>query len=1128
MRDSYHIIEEKLRRFIRKYYLNELIKGSILFVSLGVLYLFFVLWIEDLLWLSPRWRLLLFWLFIGVEAGLLMYYLVRPLVKLSGLTRRISPEEASRMIGKHFPGIDDKLLNLLQLQHSGVKEELVLASIEQKAGQLRPYPFHKAVKFAANSKYIKYLAIPLLLWMVFRLTGKTGDLGESYKRITHPQVVYVPPAPFRFEVENGSLQVLENEPVTIRVSISGESLPGEVRLLTGKEVYYMKSASPRRFYYSLPPAKKSFTFVLEGGGVRSPEYRVEVLPVPRIKDIRMELDYPSYTGKKDETIRHTGNAIIPEGTRITWYVSTQNTDSLTMRRDSVVRHFSNGTGDLFRLTQLIRRSGHYRIETANRYLKNYESLSFSLRVITDEFPGIQVQSERESPASPSVMFGGRVTDDYGIAKLQMVYYPAGNPAGKSRIDIPVHGGGITGTFFYKFPGDADIPAGVDYELYFEVFDNDAVNGSKSTKSKVFSLHLDTETERKEKILQEEKQRLEEMEKNLRKQQENRRRLETLQKDLLEKPRMDFDDKKKLEQFLQRREQYQEMMQRQAEQIQKNLQRQPETSNPMLEEKKEDIERRIEEYKNLEKEKQMLEELRRLAEKMQREDLIDKIKKMSSNHKQKEKSLEQLLELTKRFYVEQKQQQIIDKLNELAGKQEKLAGDKDNNKAKQDSLNRSFDRIRKDIEELQKENQKLKEPMDIDPHEQEQEDIHNEQQQASENLQQNKMKSAEQNQKQAARKMRQMAQGMQMMMNSASAQMIEEDIDSLRRIIENLIVFSYDQEELMLQFDEQGKDLPGYAEKLKYQYRLKTFFEHIDDSLYVLAMRQPKISQKINEPLSNAHYYLEESLQHLADFLVTKGVSDQHYVMTAANDLALLLSLMLDNMQSSLGMGQGQGQGMGQGMGQGKGQGKGFQLPDIIKKQGELGQKMQQGMQQGEQGEEGPDGKKEGEKGKGEKSGKQEGQGGGNDGKGNGTSEEQMQELYEIYKQQAMLRQALEKQLEDMQGDGIRGQAQKVVKKMEELERMLLERGITQDVMQQLRNLQHELLKLKKAVNEQGMEQKRKSETPKKTWDKPSPAEIKFKKKYLPEDEILNREPLPLKALYKKKVQEYFKTSPETE
>src|SRR5690606_28492443 len=89
---------------------------------------------------------------------------------------------------------------------------------------------------------------------------------------------------------------------------------------------------------------------------------------------------------------------------------------------------------------------------------------------------------------------------------------------------------------------------------------------------------------------------------------------------------------------------------------------------------------------------------------------------------------------------------------------------------------------------------------------------------------------------------------------------------------------------------------------------------------------------------------------------------------------------------------------------GEGQGE-MQLPDIIKKQEELMDKMQEGMEKGEkegEGEQGEKGEQKGESGK-------QGQSGNNGEDGEGESDAEM--LYEIYKQQRMLREALQKRLE---------------------------------------------------------------------------------------------------------------------
>ena len=116
MAQAYQHIREKLHQFVRKYYINELIKGSILFLSLGVLYLFFTLFIEHFLWLKPTARTILFWVFILVESYLLFRFIFTPIFKIIGIKKGISLEASSKIIGDHFPKVGDKLINILQLK----------------------------------------------------------------------------------------------------------------------------------------------------------------------------------------------------------------------------------------------------------------------------------------------------------------------------------------------------------------------------------------------------------------------------------------------------------------------------------------------------------------------------------------------------------------------------------------------------------------------------------------------------------------------------------------------------------------------------------------------------------------------------------------------------------------------------------------------------------------------------------------------------------------------------------------------------------------------------------------------------------------------------------------------------
>ena len=179
MVDNFITVKLKLERFIKKYYVNELIRGLILFAAIGLLYFLFTLLIEYILWLKPVARTLLFWVFVIVELSLFIKLIISPTFKLLELKQGLNYIEASRIVGEFFPEVKDKLINVIQLHNTKDRSELLLASIQQKSLELKPVPFSIAVNFSHNLKYLKYLAIPLLIVTLSFISGHMNWFSDS-------------------------------------------------------------------------------------------------------------------------------------------------------------------------------------------------------------------------------------------------------------------------------------------------------------------------------------------------------------------------------------------------------------------------------------------------------------------------------------------------------------------------------------------------------------------------------------------------------------------------------------------------------------------------------------------------------------------------------------------------------------------------------------------------------------------------------------------------------------------------------------------------------------------------------------------------------------------------------------
>lgn len=1086
----------KLEKFIKKFYLNELIKGSILFIGLGLLYFIFTLLIEYFLWLSTSGRTILFWLFIGIEALLFVRFIAFPLVKLFKLKKGIDYTEASIIIGNHFKDVQDKLLNFLQLSSQQKPSELVLASIDQKAEALYPIPFSKAINFRKNKKYIPFAIVPLFVCFLFYVSGNADLVTNSFTRIVSYNQNFTKPAPFQFEIITNPLLVEQNKNFQLIVKTKGNVVPENVSIKIGNESYFLESKKQGEFSYLFSNVQQSVRFHFEANGLVSNDYELKTINVPTISFFTLKLEYPSYLGKKSETIQGSGNAIVPEGTKVTWEISALATTAIKF--ESATSHlFFYKNKNSFKFSKQIHENLEYNITISNTRLPNFEKLNYKITTIKDQYPIISATPTPDSLRLKQKVVIGQVSDDYGISDLQVVFYDSQKPKQLFRKKLPLKNK-LVDQFMYAFPDGITLEAGKNYEYYFEVFDNDIVNGKKSTKTNVFSHKELTALQKQTKALQEQQNTISSLEKALDKQDKQLDDLEKLKKIDKQKDNLDYKDQKKIEDFLDRQKQQQEMMKDFSQKMKENLENfKPEQKDL---DKKELLDRLDKAEKEAQKNEKLLKELEELTKKLQKDELFDKADKLKQQAKTQQKSLEQLVELTKRYYVEQKANQILDQLNQLAEKQEQLANQDKEAVEDQNKVSKAFESIKKELDALDKENKELKSPMDIPNDKGDQKDIEQDQQKASENLSKKQQSAANKNQKSAANKIKQMSQKMSEAMPSGESQENQEDAKVLRQILDNLLTFSFDQEKLLTKFKGITNSKTAINTLLKKQQELKTQFKHVDDSLFALALRQPKLSDVVLKEIEEVHYNLEKAIENLPTTNRYKGISHQQFVLSSANKLADFLSNVQNDMNSSAMSSSGGGKPK-----PGKGSGSGQQLADIIQKQKGLGEKMkgdQPGNKPGQQG-----------------APKQQGSAGKSGQNGSEGAEGDAGKLLEILKQQQELRESLEQELNKQ---GLGGNGQSALQKMKDLEKQLINKGFSQENYNRAMQITHELLKLENAQKQQGQDFKREANTNNKDYlgaNKPLPPALL---KYLQSVEILNRQSLPLQPSFNQRVQSYFK------
>jgi len=250
---NYELLISKLDRFIRKYYINKLIKGTL--YSVGIILGLFVLFnvLEYYYYFGKGTRKTFFYSFFAISGLSLAYLVLLPLMQYFKLGKVISHEKAASIVGDHFFNVKDKLLNVLQLKQqsdeSGANKDLLLASVDQKSEDIKLTPFRKAIDLTKNRKYLRF-ALPPLMLLLFILFAAPSIITDGTNRIINNNTEFEREAPFTFQVENENLEVVQYEDYLLKVKTEGEVMPSEVFVDIDGYQYKLTQATKNTFTYN--------------------------------------------------------------------------------------------------------------------------------------------------------------------------------------------------------------------------------------------------------------------------------------------------------------------------------------------------------------------------------------------------------------------------------------------------------------------------------------------------------------------------------------------------------------------------------------------------------------------------------------------------------------------------------------------------------------------------------------------------------------------------------------------------------------------------------------------------------------------------------------------------------------
>lgn len=1106
---------QSIGEYRKKYYQNQLFKGSLIAVALLLSLFLLINTIEYFGRFNSVVRGLLLFGYVSAFAYVSYRWVITPLLHLSGLSKPISDEDAARQIGRFFPSIGDKLLNTLQLgkQDAG-QSDLIEASIRQKSGQLLMVRFSEAVNFRENSRYLKYAAYPVAALAVI-LLFKPSFLASSSERILKFDKSFHS-APFSFVLQNKSLKAFRNDDFTVTVRLEGNTLPEHAFLVSNGTRFKLSPETPDVLSYTFKSLQKDLDFHFEAAGYRSEEHKIKLAERPGLLSFDVRLDYPAYLGKPSESLHNVGNFTVPEGTKVQWKFKTSSTKSVGLKfeGDSLISQAVQKNSNIFELGRSLRKSLTYDVFLTNDDVPDGQPVNYFADVIPDRFPELAMENFQDTTLYNYLVVGGSIRDDYGFTQLKLFYNVVRKGEEQKKNDswkgIPVPFNKQVNNQSYYFQWYLDslrLQPGDRLEYYAQVWDNDGVNGAKSTRSNALVFLLPEKDQIRNEISQSVSETREEIEKTLTKAKELERDLKELENKLKANNDLDFQERKMAEDILKKRED----LIRQVRSLQEKNKISNEKSR-QFEQQSEPIQKKMDELQKLmdeliqDESKKLYQELEKLLEQKQSERMSKLLERLRNRERNTEKELERTLNLFKKLQMEQKMESAIEDLKELADEQEELAektselGDKESSPDEkeprsdessekqqdlldqQEKIEEEFGEIREKLDEIEKIGEEIDQKPDTQK--EEQQNAENAQKESKTQLSKKQNSKASESQKKSGKSMRSIAQSLEENMQGSQSMQMQEDMDALRDILENLHTLSFDQEQLMKDFKGVSLSDPRFVGLGQKQLKLQEDAKIIEDSLYALANRVLEIQSFITRELSNMKYYMDESVKHIRDRKLPLVASHQQFAMTSVNNLALMLSDVFARMQQALANAM---------MLPGSGD-----KPQDGNTPGGMQQKLNEKMRQMGDGKKG-DGKQ-------------------------GMSEQ----LARMAAEQAAIREMVRKLLEGQKGNQFGDQYGKelsdIMEQMEKSETEIVNKRINRELIRRNEEMLTRLLESEKALREQDEDEQRKGESARQIMRQPPPAFEEYIRNKSRQTELLRTVPPNFTPFYKREADSYFQNS----
>lgn len=245
------------------------------------------------------------------------------------------------------------------------------------------------------------------------------------------------PGRIEIAVHPGDARLAAGRPLRITAALRG---PG-VRFLPVAPSLVVSSGAEERavpmdsesagFSHTFERVDRSFHYQVTAGGARSERYAVTALHPPRVTRIDVQYEYPAFTGLAPRLEEDGGDVYGPAGTRVRLLVHTDRPlarGALALASGGRIP-LTPGSGTVASADMVLARDDGYRVRATDAEgMQAAGDVEYFVRVMDDRPPTVRItRPSADTGISPleEVLVEARADDDYGVARLELVYTVAG-------------------------------------------------------------------------------------------------------------------------------------------------------------------------------------------------------------------------------------------------------------------------------------------------------------------------------------------------------------------------------------------------------------------------------------------------------------------------------------------------------------------------------------------------------------------------------------------------------------------------------------------------------------------------------------------------------------------------------